>query len=270
MKTKKPEYSLLRIYLREINLTPLLSMEAERELAEKIAAGDPEARAQMVKANLRLVVNISRRYLGRGLSLEDLIEEGNLGLIRAAEGFDGGMGTKFATYASFWIKQSIRQALIRQGKLFRLPAYVVVLLNKWREMTAILTERLGRVPAHEEVRRSLRIPEKKMLIITQALLVSSLRAATFSDDDPQHDVLEALLDERGAESADMVSATEQFDCVIRKLEQLDRREAQVIRMRYGLGSFAPMTLREIGARMGLTRERVRQLQSRALVQLTQS
>src|SRR5579883_2798630 len=142
--------SPLQIYLREINDTPLLSAQEERDLAQRIAAGDPYAREQMVKANLRLVVNIARGYLGKGLGLEDLIEEGNLGLLRAVEGFDGAMETRFSTYASYWIKQSIRRAVMNNGKPIRLPAYMVTLLAKWKRATSGLTERLGRAPTPEE------------------------------------------------------------------------------------------------------------------------
>src|SRR5579871_5007667 len=121
----------LEVYLRDINETPLLSADEERELAERVAMGDPNAREHMVKANLRLVVNIARGYLGKGLSLEDLIEEGNLGLMRAVEGFDGSMDVRFSTYASYWIKQSIRRAIMNQGDPMRLPAYMFSLLAKW-------------------------------------------------------------------------------------------------------------------------------------------
>ena len=136
--------SPLQIYLHDINDTPLLSATEERELAVQVALGDPYAREHMVKANLRLVVNIARGYLGKGLSLEDLIEEGNLGLMRAVEGFDGMMETRFSTYASYWIKQSIRRAVMNHGKPIRLPAYMVSLLSKWRRASAVLADRLGR------------------------------------------------------------------------------------------------------------------------------
>ena len=127
-------HSPLQIYLHDINATPLLSAEEERSLAARVAEGDPYAREHMVKANLRLVVNIARGYLGKGLSLEDLIEEGNLGLLRAVEGYDGGMETRFSTYASYWIKQSIRRSVMNNGKPIRLPAYMVSLLSKWRRV----------------------------------------------------------------------------------------------------------------------------------------
>ena len=146
-------HSPLQIYLHDINDTPLLSATEERELAERVAEGDPSAREHMVKANLRLVVNIARGYLGKGLCLEDLIEEGNLGLMRAVEGFDGMMDTRFSTYASYWIKQSIRRAVMNNGKPIRLPAYMVSLLAKWKRVTNGLTERLGRAPTPDEVGR---------------------------------------------------------------------------------------------------------------------
>src|ERR671919_791685 len=139
-------HSPLQIYLQDINDTPLLSAAEERELSDRIAMGDPYARDHMVKANLRLVVNIARGYLGKGLSLEDLIEEGNLGLMRAVEGFDCAMETRFSTYASYWIKQSIRRAVMNNGKPIRLPAYMVSLLAKWKRVSNGLTERLGRPP----------------------------------------------------------------------------------------------------------------------------
>src|SRR5438270_12157935 len=144
-------HSPLQIYHHDINDTPLLSAQEERALAERVAMGDPSAREHMVKANLRLVVNIARGYLGKGLSLEDLIEEGNLGPMRAVEGFDGLMETRFSTHASYWIKQSIRRAVMNNGKPIRLPAYMVSLLSKWKRATSILTDRLGRAPTQDEV-----------------------------------------------------------------------------------------------------------------------
>ena len=136
----------LETYLREINETSLLSAEEEQQLAAGIADGDTRARDRMVRANLRLVVNIARSYTGKGLGLQDLIEEGNLGLLRAVEGFDPTMGTRFSTYASYWIKQSIKRALINSAKTIRIPAYMVELLSKWRRANARLAEELGRTP----------------------------------------------------------------------------------------------------------------------------
>src|SRR5689334_9411225 len=170
-RTERREFnaaSPLQIYLQDINSTPLLTADEERELAERVADGDPYARDHMVKANLRLVVNIARGYLGKGLSLEDLIMEGNLGLMRAVEGFDGMMETRFSTYASYWIKQSIRRAVMNQGKAIRLPAYMVSLLAKWRRASAALSERMGRSPTPDEVGKALKLSKKKIGIVTQA------------------------------------------------------------------------------------------------------
>src|SRR5262245_64994291 len=149
--------SPLETYLREINEMALLTAEEEKELAYRIADGDDQARDRMVRANLRLVVNIARGYVGKGLSLQDLIEEGNLGLLRAVEGFDPEMGTRFSTYASYWIKQSIKRALVNSAKTIRIPAYMVELLSKWRRATAKLQDELKRTPTPEEVARELRL-----------------------------------------------------------------------------------------------------------------
>src|SRR5260370_32574030 len=143
--------SPLETYLREINETPLLTALEEKQLANRISAGDGEARDRMIRANLRLVVNIARSYTGKGLGLQDLIEEGNLGLLRAVQGFDPNMNTRFSTYASYWIKQSIKRPLVNTAKTIRIPAYMVELLAKWRRATNKLTDELGRPPTHQEV-----------------------------------------------------------------------------------------------------------------------
>src|SRR5205807_7904976 len=163
--------SPLETYLREINETPLLNAEEEKQLAYRIEDGDNEARDRMVRANLRLVVNIARSYTGKGLGLQDLIEEGNLGLLRAVEGFDPSMNTRFRTYASYWIKQSIKRALVNTAKTIRIPSYMVELLIKWRRASNQLQEKLGRPPTHEEVAKSMSLPKKKLAIIKQVIRV---------------------------------------------------------------------------------------------------
>src|SRR5712692_5492390 len=163
--------SPLETYLREINATALLNAQEEKQLAYRIEEGDGEARDRMVRANLRLVVNIARSYTGKGLGLQDLIEEGNLGLLRAVEGFDPGMNTRFSTYASYWIKQSIKRALVNTAKTIRIPAYMVELLAKWRRASSQLTDALGRPPTHEEVAHELELPKKKLAIIKKAIRV---------------------------------------------------------------------------------------------------
>lgn len=261
--------SQLQIYLQDINGTPLLSAAEERELAYRIGLGDPEARDHMVKANLRLVVNIARGYLNRGMCLEDLIEEGNLGLMRAVEGYDGTMATRFSTYASFWIKQSIRRAVMNNGsgRPIRLPAYLITLLAKWRRVSTMLAEEYGRPATLEEVGAVLKLSKKKLSILRRAIEVHNLtpHPDAFHDDIVKLDSL--LTDERGKAPDVLLMEADTLDRVLQHLDRLDEREALVIRMRFGLEPYAPMTLREVGERLGLTRERVRQLESHALTRL---
>ncbi len=259
--------SPLQIYLQDINDTPLLSAAEERELAERVALGDPYAREHMVKANLRLVVNLARGYLGKGLSLEDLIEEGNLGLMRAVEGFDGGMDTRFSTYASYWIKQSIRRAVMNNGKPIRLPAYMVSLLAKWRRATAVLAERLDRAPSHEEVGKALKLSKKKMAIVAKALTIHNLTPHNENGDEDGPAIDEVLTDDRGKGVESRLMEADDLDRIFEHMHALEDREATVIRMRFGLDHYDPMTLREVGENLGLTRERVRQLESQAIQKL---
>jgi RNA polymerase primary sigma factor len=259
--------SPLQIYLQDINNTPLLTADEERGLAEQVAAGDPYARDHMVKANLRLVVNIARGYLGKGLSLEDLIEEGNLGLMRAVEGFDGLMETRFSTYASYWIKQSIRRAVMNNGKPIRLPAYMVSLLSKWKRATTILTDRLGRAPTQEEVGKALRLSKKKVGIVAKAIKVNNLMPHNEGRDDEGTVLGDVLADDRSKPPEDLMIEADDLGRIFDRLDALEDREAAVIRMRFGLDPFRPMTLREVGENLGLTRERVRQLESQALQKL---
>src|SRR5207253_10573086 len=163
--------SPLETYLREINATALLTADEEKELAYRIRKDDKQARDRMVRANLRLVVNIARNDTGKGLALQDLIEEGNLGLLRAVTGFDPTMNTRFITYASYWIKQSIKCALINTAKTIRIPAYMVELIGKWKRAASKLREELGRTPTPEEVARSLGLPRRKLNIIKKAIRI---------------------------------------------------------------------------------------------------
>ncbi len=258
--------STLAPYLNQINDTPLLSAAEERELSSQVAEGDPYARERMVRANLRLVVNIAREYRNKGLSLEDLIEEGNLGLMRAVEGYDGGVGVRFSTYASYWIKQSIRSALIRHGKSIRLPAYMVVLLGKWRRATAALSEELGRPPMPDEVGALLGLSKKKTAMVVVALQVQDLNRHE-DDVEGEESVLDSLTDPRHVIPDAHLSEREEWERIADRLDSLGTREAAIIRMRFGLGPDQPMTLQEVGRQLNLTRERVRQLERGALAEL---
>ena len=257
----------LETYLREINETALLTAAQERELATQIGNGDTRARDRMVRANLRLVVNIARGYTGKGLGLQDLIEEGNLGLLRAVEGFDPSMGTRFSTYASYWIKQSIKRALINSAKTIRIPAYMVELLSKWRRANARLSEELGRTPTVEEIARVLGLPKKKLPIIKKAINIYSSTPQT-DQSEAGWSLGEMVMDERTKTPEDELLETDVLNHVLHMMQHMDSREATVLRMRFGLDDLEPHTLKEIGEQLGLTRERVRQIETEALNKLS--
>src|SRR3954466_238203 len=260
--------SPLETYLREINETALLTADQEKSLARRIETGDNSARDQMVRANLRLVVNIARGYTGKGLALQDLIEEGNLGLLRAVEGFDPTMNTRFSTYASYWIKQSIKRALVNTAKTTRIPAYRVELLAKWRRATNKLSDELGRPPTHEEVAKLLGLPKKKLAIIKKAIRVYN--AAPQSDQtEAGWSIDEMLMDNRPKTPDTERVETDDLKQVLILLEKMDKREATVLRMPFGLNDEEPKTLKEIGECLALTRERVRQIESEALAKLSE-
>jgi RNA polymerase primary sigma factor len=261
--------SPLETYLREINETSLLSANDEHELAIAIGSGDGHARDRMVRANLRLVVNIARGYTGKGLSLQDLIEEGNLGLLRAVEGFDPGIGTRFSTYASYWIKQSIKRALINSAKTIRIPAYMVELLSKWRRASTRLADELGRTPTPEEIARVLGLPRKKLPIIKKAIRIYNLTPQT-DQADAGWSLGEMIMDEHMQTPEDTLVENDNMIHVMRQLEIMDQREATVLKMRFGIDGHTPRTLKEIGETLGLTRERVRQIETEALNKLAES
>jgi RNA polymerase primary sigma factor len=205
--------------------------------------------------------------VGKGLSLQDLIEEGNLGLLRAVEGFDPSIGTRFSTYASYWIKQSIKRALVNTAKPIRIPAYMMELLSKWRRAAVELQDELGRPATTDEIARKLELPKKKLAIVKKAIKVYNLVPQT---DQPENgwSLGEMLMDDRTkAPDVEMVEA-DNLRLVMTRLNEMDKREATVLRMRFGLNDSPPKTLKEIGESLGLTRERVRQIENEALGKLS--
>jgi RNA polymerase primary sigma factor len=253
----------LETYLREINETALLSAAQEKELARRIWQGDNEARDCMVRANLRLVVNIARNYVGKGLDLPDLIEEGNLGLLRAVEGFDPSMNTRFSTYAGYWIKQSIKRALINTGKTIRIPAYMAQLLTEWRRATAELQEAYGRPPTQEEVAEHMKLPKRKLNLIKKAIRIYN--AAPQADPTEDGQTIDAtIMDVRVKTPDTTLIENDDVRQVLDLLDKMGERESTVLRLRFGLDGEDPKTLKEIGERLGLTRERVRQIEREAL------
>jgi RNA polymerase primary sigma factor len=261
--------SELQLYLREINGIPLLNPREERELGWQIVNdGCPESKDRMIRSNLRLVIAIAKNYSNRGLPLLDLIEEGNIGLIRAVEGFDPAQGARFSTYGSWWIKQSIKRMLVNASQPIHIPAYMVDLIGKWRHAAARLTEDLGRTPNNEEMGEALEVPLRKVHAIRRAMkAVSSSNQAPVGRDGEAADFAELCADSRNGQPEFSVERREDFDMILRLLESIDERDARVIRLRFGLEGQPPLTLKEIGLEVGLTRERVRQIEMEALRRL---
>ncbi|MBK8180153.1 MAG: RNA polymerase sigma factor RpoD/SigA [Planctomycetes bacterium] len=257
----------LETYLQEINEIPLLTAEEERALGRRIQAGDLEAREHMIRANLRLVVSIAKRYAERGLALQDLIAEGNIGLLKGAEKFDPDAGCRFSTYATWWIKQSIRRSLTNTVKSVRVPSYMSELISRWRVVTGELAFRLGRVPTLEEVAHEMEIPEDNWPLFRRTVASSGLGAQVSLEALTQHQ--ETVADETSPMPDERLQNEDLVERLGNLLEIIDEREATILRLRYGLGPDGadPMTLKEIGKVIGLTRERVRQLEREALQKL---
>jgi RNA polymerase primary sigma factor len=254
------------LYLKEISSISILTPDQEKELAQKIANGDTEARKKMIVSNLRLVVSIAKRYIGRNLPLLDLIEEGNLGLIRAVDKFDYKMGTKFSTYASCWIKQSISRAIADQGRTIRLPVHITDQISRWLRVSRELSQQLGRRPTISEIAEAMEISEEKVKFITRlAQQPASLETPVF--DLEQGQLSDLLADDNIVSPMDSLDENLQREEIMEILTHLKDREREVIVLRFGLQDGTSQTLEEIGAKFNLTRERVRQIEAEAITKL---
>ena len=258
--------SNIGLYLREISQVPLLTPAEEIKLAAQIKRGNKRAREKMIKANLRLVVKIANDFSTFGLPLLDLISEGNIGLMKAVERFDPKKGGKLSTYASWWIKQSIKRALANQSKTIRLPVHLVDKIGKIRRVAARMTEELGREPTSEELAEELGLPVAKVSHLKNvAVRPASLDARINADDDTPFG--ELVSDERAEDPFAALRDKNLRDEIVDLLDLLDARERKIISYRFGLGGGRERTLEEVGRKFGVTRERIRQLQNIALLKM---
>ena len=263
------EYSLddpVRMYLKEIGQVPLLTAEEEVALAQRICAGDTEAKNQLTEANLRLVVSIAKKYSGRGLHILDLIQEGNTGLIRAVDKFDYTKGNKFSTYATWWIRQAITRAIADQARTIRVPVHMVEVINKATRCNRKLVQELGREPTPEEVAKELNMPLEKILEATRTA------ADTLSLDTPVGDEEDTTIgsfveDDNTPGPADATSNTMLAEALAEILDTLTPRESDVLKMRFGMYDGRTHTLEEVGQIFGVTRERIRQIENKAIRKL---
>jgi RNA polymerase primary sigma factor len=258
--------SAIKLYLREIGQVKLLTPQEEIELAARIKRGDRKAREHMIKANLRLVVKIAHDYDGLGLPLLDLINEGNLGLMKAVERFDPAKGGKLSTYAAWWIKQSIKRALANQSKTIRLPVHLVDKIAKMRRVAMKLQEVFGREPTDEELAEELGMtPSRVAQMRTAAIRPASLDAPI--GDDESNNYSEIIADENADTPYEMLEEQTVTRMLQEMVKTLDPREATILRYRFGLDGGSEKTLEEVGEKFGVTRERVRQIQNIALTKL---
>lgn len=256
----------IREYLKEIGSIPLLSPEEEQELAKRKSLGDSEAGRRLVEANLRLVVSIAKRYTGRGMSFLDLVQEGNIGLMKAVEKFDYTKGYRLSTYATWWVKQSITRSLADQSRTIRLPVHMVEAVNKIRRAQRALSVKLGREPSNEEVAEEVHMSEKRVAELIQASGDTVSLETPVGDEDGSN-LGDFVADDAGGsteEKAESVFLREEIDAM---LKGLSPREREVIILRFGLETGRPMTLEEVGRRFKVTRERIRQIETAALRKL---
>ena len=255
------------LYLREVGQTKLLTPQEEIDLARRIKKGDKKAREQMIKANLRLVVKIAREYEDYGMPLLDLINEGNMGLMKAVERFDPAKGAKLSTYSSWWIKQAIKRALANQSKTIRLPVHVVDKLFHMRRAAVKLQEVLGREPTDEELGHELGLTAAKVAQLRTAAIRPASLEAPLGDDDDSSRIADVVKDEGADTPYEQLEEKTNTDMLRELVATLDPREAEILRYRFGLDGDPEKTLEEVGVKFGVTRERIRQIQNIALKKL---
>ncbi|MGI6212937.1 MAG: RNA polymerase sigma factor RpoD [Christensenellales bacterium] len=256
----------VKMYLRDIGKVPLLTGEEEVRLAKAMAEGDVKAKEQLINANLRLVVSIAKRYVGKGMQFLDLIQEGNLGLMKAVDKFDYNKGFKFSTYATWWIRQAITRSIADQARTIRIPVHMVETINKLIKMSRLLLQQLGREPTQEEIAKAMNIPESKVVEIQKIALDPVSLETPIGEEDDSH--LGDFIEDKNAtapmEAMETKLLKEQVDSI---LSTLAPREAMVLILRYGLKDNRPRTLEEVGKVFNVTRERIRQIEAKALRRL---
>ena len=253
------------MYLREISQVPLLTAAEEVSLAKAYERGDPAARRRLIEANLRLVVSIARRYSGRGLSFLDLIQEGNVGLMKAVERYDWRLGHRFSTYATWWIRQSVTRGLADNARTIRVPAQVVDTINRMVRVERQLTQRLGRIPTAEELATELGLKPEKVVELKRVSQEPVSRAAPVGEDATE--LGDGSEDSRQAPLEGDMAERQRHDALSDLVDALPFRERTILELRYGLAGNQPHTLEEVGRRFGVTRERVRQIETRTLRRL---
>ena len=246
----------------------MLSLEEEKEVTKRVAEGDEKAREKLIRSNLRLVVSIAKEYINRGLSFLDLIEEGNLGLIRAVQRFDPSTGYKFSTYATWWIKQAIRRALTDKSKTIRIPSYMLEKISKLKSASTDLLEKLERPPSREEIADEMDITAEKVKSIEHAIRsTGSLDTTSVTGSDIIWALSTILPDTRIPPPENELEESYEWDILKKLLDVIDEREAMIIKMRYGLMDGEPKTLEEIGQLLQISRERVRQIEKETIKKL---
>ena len=256
----------VRMYLKEIGKIPLLSAEEELELAKKISEGDENAKKRMVEANLRLVVSVAKHYLGRGMQLLDLIQEGNMGLLKAVEKFDYTKGYKFSTYATWWIRQSITRAVADQARTIRIPVHMVETINRVSRTSRSLVQELGREPTLTEISQALGISEEKIAEVMKIAQDPVSLETPVGEEDDSH-LGDFIPDGEAAEPAESASYNMLRQQLAEVMQTLSPRECKVLRLRFGLEDGRAHTLEEVGKEFDVTRERVRQIEAKALRKL---